>query len=221
MKIVLSGGCAELVEKKSRFIASVFPISSQEETGKALAQVRKTYWDARHSCHAYVIGPKNEISHSSDDGEPQGTAGKPILQVLTGSQVHNCMIIVTRYFGGVLLGTGGLVRAYGAAAKAGLEASRIGLEKTGTLLSFSVSYDLLGKVRYLAAASSLTVTDLTYTDVCQFAILVPEGRLETFRADLTEKTAGKLVLLSETPVSYVQGESGEILEMAPSGRQAS
>ena len=103
MKIVTTGGQAEIVEKKSRFIAQVFPVQTSEEAYADLAAVRKQYWDARHSCHAFVIGPNNETAHSSDDGEPQGTAGKPILQVLTGSDFLDCLIVVTRYFGGVLL----------------------------------------------------------------------------------------------------------------------
>ena len=111
-KEIYEGGSDEVVEKKSRFIATVFPVKTEEEAVAIIEETKKKYWDARHNCFAYVIGSKNELQRFSDDGEPSGTAGKPILDVLTGEGVHNALIIVTRYFGGTLLGTGGLVRAY-------------------------------------------------------------------------------------------------------------
>ena len=110
-KIVHRGGQGEIVEKKSRFIATVCPVMSEEEAISFIEKTKKKYWDARHNCHAFVIGERNEISRCSDDGEPSGTAGKPMLDVLLGAGVHNVCVVVTRYFGGTLLGTGGLVRA--------------------------------------------------------------------------------------------------------------
>ncbi len=121
LKIVTEGGTGEVIEKKSRFIASIFPIQTEEEALTYLSQVRKKYYDARHNCFAYVVGEKNETERCSDDGEPSGTAGRPMMDVLTGQGLHNVLVVVTRYFGGTLLGTGGLVRAYSAAVKAGLE----------------------------------------------------------------------------------------------------
>ena len=114
----------EIVEKKSRFIANVFPVDSEEQALEIVEKTKKQYWDARHNCFAFVIGKNNEVQRFSDDGEPQGTAGKPILEVLTKGNIHNTLIIVTRYFGGTLLGTGGLVRAYGQSSKAAIENSR-------------------------------------------------------------------------------------------------
>ncbi len=110
-KILYSGGQGELVEKKSRFIATVRPVSNEEEALAFIEEMRKQYWDARHNCFAYVIGERNELARFSDDGEPGGTAGKPMLDVLLGEGLHNTAVVVTRYFGGTLLGTGGLVRA--------------------------------------------------------------------------------------------------------------
>ena len=101
----------EIVEKKSRFIASVRPVDSETEALNFLASTRKKYWDARHNCYAYTIGKNHELQRCSDDGEPQGTAGRPMLDVLLGEGIHNGAVVVTRYFGGTLLGTGGLVRA--------------------------------------------------------------------------------------------------------------
>lgn len=210
MKIVLSGGSAEITEKKSRFIATVRPIESADQAYAFLAEMRKKYWDARHNCHAFVAGPDNETAHSSDDGEPQGTAGKPILQVLTGSGVHNCIIVVTRYFGGILLGTGGLVRAYTEAAKAGLAASTIADRLQGCLLSVRCDYQQLGKVQYLVGASSLPVTDTSYSDVCEIKILVPEDQLQAVKASLTEKTAGRVLYSSEEKVTYVLTQDGKV-----------
>ena len=100
----------EIVEKKSRFIATVKPVDSEEEASAFIAEMKKKYWDARHNCYAYVIGERKEFMRCSDDGEPQGTAGKPMLDVLLGEELYNIAVVVTRYFGGTLLGTGGLVR---------------------------------------------------------------------------------------------------------------
>ena len=120
IKILYEGGIGELEEKKSRFIASTLPIASQEEALEFIEKKKKQYWDARHNCYAYVLGDHHEIQRFSDDGEPGGTAGKPMLDVLLGENIHNMVVVVTRYFGGTLLGTGGLVRAYSGAAKEGL-----------------------------------------------------------------------------------------------------
>ena len=116
-KAVFEGGCGEIVEKKSRFIAHVQSVETVEEAQEYIEAVKKRFWDARHNCSAFSVATDQVITTSSDDGEPSGTAGKPILEVIRGSGVHNIVIVVTRYFGGVLLGTGGLVRAYSAAAK--------------------------------------------------------------------------------------------------------
>ena len=128
-KIVFDGWEEELIEKKSRFIATVKPVDSEEEALEFIAAIKKKYWNARHNCFAFVIGERQEIQRCSDDGEPQGTAGRPMLDVLLGEDVHNAAVVVTRYFGGILLGTGGLVRSYSRSVQLGLKASTI-IEKT-------------------------------------------------------------------------------------------
>ena len=203
MKIVTTGGQAEIVEKKSRFIAQVFPVQTAEEAYANLAAVRKQYWDARHSCHAFVIGPNNETAHSSDD------------EVLTGSEIRDCLIVVTRYFGGVLLGTGGLVRAYTQAAKAGLDASEISTRQDGWLLTIRCSYEQLGKIQYLISAASCPVTSASYTDVCDTEVLVPTAQLPRLKAALTEKTAGKASFPKEISVRYVTSGDGSVLDITP------
>ena len=124
-KTVYKGGIGEIEEKKSRFIASVEPVNSEEEAVSFFNKKKKEYWDARHNCYAYVIGKKQELQRFSDDGEPSGTAGKPILEVLLGEEIHNALVVVTRYFGGILLGTGGLVRSYSLATTRSFTKCRI------------------------------------------------------------------------------------------------
>jgi len=124
-RVVYKGGEGEIVEKKSRFIATVSPVESEEEAVTFINEMKKKYWDARHNCSAFVIGSRQEMTRCSDDGEPAQTAGRPMLDVLLREGITNAAVVVTRYFGGVLLGTGGLVRAYQSATQAGLAASQI------------------------------------------------------------------------------------------------
>ena len=148
-KLAYRGGTGEIVEKKSRFIADVMPVSSEDEAQAFIADIKKKYWDARHHCFAYVIGDRHELARFSDDGEPGGTAGKPMLDVLMGEDIHNVAVVVTRYFGGTLLGTGGLVRAYSGATKEGLAHSQIISRIRGIKLSVDTEYGDLGKIQYI------------------------------------------------------------------------
>ena len=119
-RIVYTGGSGEIVEKKSRFIADIRPVSTEEEALAFIEEIRKKYWDARHHCYAYILGERGQYSRCSDDGEPSQTAGRPMLDVLAGEELTDVCAVVTRYFGGTLLGTGGLVRAYSGAVKEGI-----------------------------------------------------------------------------------------------------
>ena len=130
-KTVYAGGEGEIIEKKSRFIATVRPVESEEEALAFIEEMSKKYWDARHNCYVYSVGMNREATRCSDDGEPSGTAGRPMLDVILGQDIYNVAVVVTRYFGGVLLGTGGLVRAYSLAVQTGLAASTVIDEKTG------------------------------------------------------------------------------------------
>ena len=132
-KIVYQGGTGELVEKKSRFIADIKPVASEEEALAFVEEMRRKYWDARHHCFAYIIGDRGQTARCSDDGEPSQTAGKPMMDVLAGEGLHDVCAVVTRYFGGTLLGTGGLVRAYSGALKEGLKACVVVEKKAGLL----------------------------------------------------------------------------------------
>ncbi len=191
--IVYEGGSDEIVEKKSRFIAHVFPVNTEEEAMEKIDVVRKEYWDARHNCHAFVIGEHNEISRCSDDGEPSGTAGRPILEVLVGAGIHNALIVVTRYFGGTLLGTGGLVRAYSQASQAGLAASRVIAKQPGRRVTIDTDYNGVGKLQYLTGKRKLPVLDTVYSDAVRLTVLAAEEEYKEFLAEVTEATAGKAV----------------------------
>ena len=201
-KIVYCGGEGEIVEKKSRFIATVKPVDSEEEASAFIAEMKKKYWDARHNCSAFVIGDRQEMSRCSDDGEPAQTAGRPMLDVLLREDIHNVAVVVTRYFGGVLLGTGGLVRAYQKSVQEGLAASVIIDKKEGRRLSVGTDYTGLGKLQYLVAQNGLLITDSQYTDKVTVETLVPQEELVSVKEEITEGTNGKTVFAKEEPVAY-------------------
>ena len=171
-KIVYHGGEGEIVEKKSRFIATVCPVNSEEDAVEFIEKTKKKYWDARHNCHAFVIGERNEISRCSDDGEPSGTAGKPMLDVLLGNELHNVCVVVTRYFGGTLLGTGGLVRAYSKAVQEGLANSLIIQKVLGCKMKIYTDYNGIGKIQYIIAKSEAITIGTEYTDRVCVEILI-------------------------------------------------
>lgn len=195
-KTVYRGGEGELVEKKSRFIATVCPVESEQEALDFIAGLKKKYWNATHNCWAYVIGERQELQRCSDDGEPQGTAGRPMLEVLLGEEIHNAAVVVTRYFGGTLLGTGGLVRAYSRSVQEGLKNSVIIEKQQGYLLRLVTDYNGIGKIQYLLGQRGLTVTDSAYTDRVELTVLVPEEELESLKEDITEGTNGRTVFSS-------------------------
>lgn len=193
-KAVYEGGAGEVVEKKSRFIATVVSVQTEDEALQFIESVRKKYWDARHHCYAYVIGERAQLQRFSDDGEPGGTAGKPILEVIMGEEVRNVALVVTRYFGGTLLGTGGLVRAYSSAAKEGLASSVIITKIPGVKLRIGTDYNGLGKIQYILGQKGLEVLDAVYTEKVELEALIPEKILEDIKADITEGTNGQALM---------------------------
>ena len=190
MKIVYTGGEAEIIEKKSRFIATVRPVSSEEEAVSFIGEMKKKYWDAKHNCSAFVLGDRQELSRCSDDGEPAQTAGRPMLEVLLGEDVHNVCAVVTRYFGGTLLGTGGLVRAYSGAVKEGLLASAVVEKKRAFRMEVGTDYAGVGKIQYILGQQGITVLDSSYTDRVDFSLLVPAAECEGLKEAITEGTNG-------------------------------
>lgn len=208
MKIVYSGGEAEIIEKKSRFIATVQPVESEDEALEFIAGLKKKYWNATHNCFAYVVGERQELQRCSDDGEPQGTAGRPMLEVLLGEDVHNLVVVVTRYFGGTLLGTGGLVRAYSKSVQEGLRRSTILEKQSGFLLKIKTDYNGIGKIQYLLGQRGLHITSSDYTDIVQIETLVPEDVLAELKEAVTEGTAGRAEFLEQESVwfAFLDGE---------------
>lgn len=211
LKFIYQGGESEIVEKKSRFLAQVFPVTTEEETLQIIEQTKKKYWDAKHHCYAYVLGEYGEITRCTDDGEPAGTAGRPILEVLQGEGIHNVLIIVTRYFGGTLLGTGGLVRAYSQAAKAGLDASRV-LEKVrGYRLDIHTDYNGIGKIQYITAQSEIPVVDTQYVETVTMTVAVPAEEADHLVHQITEATAGQARIEGLEDVIVYAVADGEVL----------
>lgn len=174
-KTVLEGGTGEIIEKKSRFIATVRPVRNEEEALAFLEEMRKQYWDARHNCYAYSVGRNREYTRCSDDGEPSGTAGRPMLDVILGEDIYNIAVVVTRYFGGVLLWTGGLVRAYSKAVQEGLSESLLIEKKKGISLKITTDYTGIGKIQYIAGERQIPILDSEYTDKVVLKLLVPNS----------------------------------------------
>lgn len=201
-KIVYRAGQGEIVEKKSRFIASIFPAGSEEEALERISQIKKKHYDARHNCFAYIIGENRETERCSDDGEPSGTAGRPMLEVLNGQGVHNVVAVVTRYFGGTLLGTGGLVRAYTAAMKEGLADCVLMEQMNGCRMSIRTDYNDMGKIQYLARTMDWRELDAVYADDVEMILLVPEALADEAEREITEKTAGKAVIERQEGLHY-------------------
>lgn len=193
-KSIYTGGSFELEEKKSRFIAHIEPVTTEDEAANFIQMMKKQYYDARHNCYAFVIGDNSEIVRSSDDGEPSGTAGRPILEVLTGEGITNAVCVVTRYFGGTLLGTGGLVRAYQGATKGALNNSVILDKKEGLKFTISCDYTDVGKLQYHFSTKGIRIISSDYGAAVSFNIVVESDSFETIKKGLTELTSGKVII---------------------------
>ena len=198
------------MEKKSRFIADLRPVASEEEALEYIEEIRKKYWDARHNCSAFVIGKRQELTRCSDDGEPAGTAGRPMLDVLLKENIHNVAVVVTRYFGGVLLGTGGLVRAYQQATKAGLSASEIIEKKDGAVLFIRTDYTGIGRLQYLFAQEKITVMDTAYEADVLVKAVIPENDKKRIEKTIIEQTNGTAKLEWGDEVTFAEYD-GEVL----------
>ncbi|MBR6231106.1 MAG: YigZ family protein [Lachnospiraceae bacterium] len=191
-RTIKESGNSEVTEKKSRFIGVAAHVSSEDEAADFVRKIKKEYYDARHSCWAYVIGDKSESKRASDDGEPQGTAGRPILDVITGMGLTYTIVVVTRYFGGTLLGTGGLVRAYSKAADEAVRNAVISEMKEADILSVHAAYNDAGRLQYLFAAKGINVTGTEYGADAVFTIMIEKTNTENIKAEMTEATGGRV-----------------------------
>ena len=183
------------MEKKSRFIGAVYNVESTEEAEARIAEISKKYWDARHNCYAYVIGENSEISKCSDNGEPSGTAGIPMLKVLDGAGIRNAVVVVTRYFGGTLLGTGGLVRSYTQAAQAALADAEVVRMCLCRVIGVEIEYSLLDKVLYYLKQQKVTPYDQVYTDKVSFMLTIARDRADQICEGLISLSGGKAEIL--------------------------
>lgn len=211
MKVLLSSKTYELVEKKSRFIANIFYVENEKEASDKLNEIRKKYYDAKHNCYAYILGAGGENVKSSDDGEPQGTAGHPMLDILKGEGITNCIAIVTRYFGGTLLGTGGLVRAYSDSLKSVISSARFSNLYQGVEISFDIDYDNFGKVENIVKSINqettynnhnislekhefITVIDKAFEENVKLRYLIDKEVFDKFSKNINNLTRGKVIL---------------------------
>lgn len=190
-RVLLSDGEGEIVEKKSRFIATVRRVRTEAEATAFIDEMKKKYWNATHNCSAFVVGEKAELTRCSDDGEPSGTAGRPMLEVLLAEGIRNVAVVVTRYFGGILLGTGGLVRAYTQAVKAGLNNCKKGIMCFGTRLSIKAGYTEIGKIQYILGQENIPIEKSEYALDVEFTILFQENKEKELMKKLTEATNGR------------------------------
>lgn len=184
---------AVLIEKRSRFIATVIPADNEQTALDFLEEMRKKYSDATHNVYAYVID-ENNIFRYSDDGEPSGTAGMPVLDTIRKAGIVDCAVVVTRYFGGTLLGTGGLVHAYGGAARRGLLAANIVERRLCDVLSVRVDYTTSGVLSHFLAERGVTVDDTIYDAEVTYRVCVGVDETEKFIADITELTNARALI---------------------------
>lgn len=185
-------GQDELVEKKSRFIGYACPVETAEDALDFVKSIKKKHNDARHNCFAYAL--RDGSVRYSDDGEPQGTAGQPILDVITRGKICDCVVVVTRYFGGVLLGTGGLTHAYSDAAKLAVSAAGIITMKRMLICPLVCDYSFYGSVQTLIAKYGVTVSDSVFEDNVRLELLCPPENYGNFAPALTELSAGRMKL---------------------------
>lgn len=209
-KFTYIGGTGEIVEKKSHFIATIEPVKSEDEALSFFERIRKQYWDASHNCTAFTIGKNHQLTRCSDDREPSGTAGRPMLDVLLGEDLHDTAVVVTRYFGGTLLGTGGLVRAYGTAVREGLKKAVILEKYTGTRLAIHTDYNGIGKIQYILNQAQVPVLRSEYTDSVFLEALPPVSLLASVTSAITDGTNGQALLKEGALCQYALLE-GEIL----------
>lgn len=207
-KAVYEGGEGEYIEKKSRFIATVRKVETEEEAISFIQEMKKKYWDAKHNCSAFTIGRNHELTRCNDDGEPSSTAGRPMLDVLLKEDVHNVAVVVTRYFGGVLLGTGGLVRAYQKSVQEGLAACRMITMCPGHKIEIATDYNGIGKLQYIVGKNQIPVVGTEYTDKVVMTVMLEAAQKDAFLKEVTEATnaTAEMLVHDEEEYGILDGE---------------
>ena len=208
---VYGPGEAEYTIERSRFITHVSPAESPEEARAFIAGIRERYRDATHNVPAFVCGAGSEHQWASDDGEPQGTSGMPVLRLITGEGLTNVAIVITRYFGGIKLGTGGLMRAYTHAASLGIENARICEVRESALLRYSFDYSYLSKLRSMSEEGRFGMSEIEYTETVSALLSCPSEESSKVKSAVSDLTSGKAILLSENsaPGKYLLNEKDQ------------
>ena len=203
MKIILETKETEIVEKKSRFIANIAAVSSEEEAIEFIEKIKKKYYDARHNCYAYIIGDKGDKKKCSDDGEPQRSAGMPMMEVLENQGYFDIVAVVTRYFGGTLLGVGGLIRAYQSAVIEGLNASVSGEIHEGFRAKYRFGYDFYGKIKYIAESENIVIEDTLFDETVTISLIFNVSESERLQKKLVEETNANIERLLLEKIKYI------------------
>jgi len=193
-KTLKQPGSSEIVIKKSRFIGHAAPVESEEAAIEYVERIRKEHWNATHNCFAYMIGERDEIQKQSDDGEPSGTAGKPILEVIRNRGLKNVVVVVTRYFGGIMLGAGGLIRAYADGTVAGIDAAEPIVQVLHQDVDLSIDYTWLGKVENELRGRGTLLGETQFTDMVTLKCMPIACEAQAFAAWLTDLTHGQGVV---------------------------
>ena len=194
-------------EKKSEFIGYCKRVENEEEAKEFVNEIKNKHKQARHNCYAYIIGENMGIQRYSDDGEPQGTAGIPILEVMKKNEAKDCAVVVTRYFGGILLGTGGLTRAYTKGAAIAIKAAGIVEKVDGVEVIVKIDYDLLGKIQYVCGQNQWHIEDSVYSDKVEIHILAEKSVAEVIEKTFIEETNGKAEISKENEGIYFKEEN--------------
>lgn len=181
---------------KSRFLTYVKHVETELQAQEFITSIKKKHFDARHNCSAYIIGERSEIQKSSDDGEPSGTAGIPMLEVLKKNELSDLVVVVTRYFGGIKLGAGGLIRAYGKSVTLGLETAQIVKKTIFNRYLLELDYDLIGSIENYLHQQEIRIQDKTYSDKVQFTLLLTPNDAENTLKDIANLSAGRIIVKS-------------------------
>ncbi|CAM2983821.1 YigZ family protein [Paenibacillus sediminis] len=205
-KTVRQPGIKEIVIRKSRFIGHIMPVETEEEAIAFVEEIKKKHRTATHNCSAYMVGWRDEIQRASDDGEPSGTAGKPILEVIKNNGLKNVAIVVTRYFGGILLGAGGLLRAYTDGAVAAIEAGEPITRVLHQQIFIEVDYTWLGKLENELRNREMRMGETIFTDKVMLTCLPLVSEAEAFKAWITDLTQGQAAISEGEQLYYIEGE---------------
>ncbi len=210
-RTVLKAGEGEYEEKRSRFLCRVYPVSSEDEVNTHLSVLKKKYWDASHHCYAYIIDNETTAQRFSDDGEPAGTAGLPILEAIRKKDLTNVLVVVIRYFGGTLLGASGLVRSYGKAATSGLDQAGVVVCKLCWKVEVSIDYSLYGRVQNVLIANRIAIAETSFTDIISLVLYIEPERMDFLEKEMAEISGGQAKLNWQEKTIVYFDENGNCL----------